>query len=263
MGKILTSLHGQLTGLDVKGNVIAKGFGAGTGNNQRLLGSPTTVEIFDDFLGDILNANWNVSVGADTLPPTAVVLANGIGGQLRFTTGNDGTGLAADSVQLTSFLNWQASNGDLVFETRAKLSAITTCWAFLGFTDLSATLEAPIISAGSADTITTTATDAVGFMFDTRMATDTWWLVGVATDQDATSQNTGFAPVADTFATFRIEVSTTGVARFFYNGLQVGVTMAGALTPGADLTPIITASKTSVTASMTVEIDYVHVSMTR
>jgi hypothetical protein len=181
---------------------------------------------------------------------------------LRLTTGDAGTGLAADMEQITQALQWQASNGGLTFDARLKLSAITTCYAFIGFTDV-VTLEAPVESAASADTITTNATDAVGFMFDTRMTNDTWWLVGVANDVDATKQNTTFAPVADTYATFRIEVAANGSANFFYNGVSVGTTMAGAVTPGADLTPTIAVSKTSVAASMTMDVDYVHLAMAR
>ena len=82
-------------------------------------------------------------------------------------------------------------------------------------------------------------------------------------DTDATAQNTALAPVADTYATFRIEVSSTGVATFFYNGAQVGTAMTGAVTAATDLTPTIAVSKTSVAASMTMDVDYVHVSMDR
>jgi hypothetical protein len=148
-------------------------------------------------------------------------------------------------------------------QARLKLSAITTCYVFVGFTDLAASLEAPIESAASADTLTSNATNAVGFMFDTRMATDNWWLVGVKADTDATHQNTGLAPVADDYATLRVEVATDGTATFFYNGVQVGTAMANAITAATDLTPTINVSKTSVAASMTADVDYVHVSMSR
>lgn len=221
-----------------------------------------TVAIFDDFLGDVVADQWNFVEGTDSATSAAAVLAGGIGGLLRFTTGDAGTGEAADMEQMNHYLNWQASNGGLVFEARIKLSAITTCYAFLGFTD-TVSFEAPIVSAASADTLTSNATDAVGFMFDTRMSTDNWWAVGVATDVDATAQNLGVAPVADTFATFRIEVAADGSAKFFYNGLPIGSTMAGAVTPAADLTPTVAVSKTSVAASMTADLDYIHVAMTR
>lgn len=261
------SIHGSHVGLDEEINGrkrtrAAGGLSAGVKGKQRRFGDCNTVEFWDDFLGDVIADQWNAVEGTDSATSDSAILAGGIGGVLRLTTGDAGTGLAADQVQLTQALQWQASNGGLSIEARFKLSAITTCWAFFGFTDL-VTLEGPVISAASADTITTTASDAVGFMFDTRMATDNWWLVGVAADVDATHQNSGVAPVADTYAVFRIEVSSTGVATFFYNGNPIGTRMTGALTPATDLTPTISVSKTSVAASMTMDVDYFHVSMNR
>jgi hypothetical protein len=263
MAKILHSLYGKKLGVGNDGQLISEGgFQSGLDGFQTYLPSASKVVFFDDFLGDVILDQWNLVEGTDSATSDAAILAGGIGGVLRITTGDAGTGLAADMPQLTQALQWQASNGGLVIQARMKLSAITTCYAFIGFTDL-VTLEAPIISAASADTFTTNATDAVGFMFDTRMTTDTWWLTGVANDVDATMQNSGFAPVADTYATFRIEISSAGVATFFYNGAQVGTAMTGALTPATDLTPTIAVGKTSVAASMTADLDYVYVAMNR
>lgn len=263
MAQIQTSIHGLELGLGTDRQLICPGgFQTGADGSQFFMASPSKVVFFDDFLGDVILDQWNAVEGTDSATSNAAILAGGIGGVLQLTTGDAGTGLAADMEQLTQALQWQASNGSLVFQARIKLSAITTCYVFLGFTDV-VTLEAPIESAASANTLTSNATDAVGFMFDTRMTDDTWWLVGVATDVDATAQNTTYAPVADTYATFRIEVSTTGVATFYYNGARVGTSMTGAVTAGADLTPTIAVSKTSVAASMTAELDYVYVGMNR
>lgn len=234
----------------------------GNSNGRRHVGSPSHVELWDDFEGDVISDQWNLVEGTDSATSDAAILAGGIGGVLRFTTGDAGTGLAADQVQITRALQWQASNEDLVFECRLSLSQITEIYAFVGFTDVT-TLEAPVISAGSADTITTNASNAVGFMFDTRMDTDNWWMVGVATDVDATHQDVGSAPVADTYATFRVEVTSGGAARFYYNGQQVGTTMTGAVTASADLTPTVTVGKLSTATSATADLDYVHVSMAR
>jgi hypothetical protein len=268
MPSILTSLHGKDAGLaqaDSTGKrkmVATGGFIAGRPGSQRSFGGPSTVEFFDDFEGDVIADQWNYVEGTDSATSAAAILAGGIGGVLRITTGDAGTGIAADGAQLTRELQWQASNGGLSVEARFKLSAITTCYCFFGFTDV-VTLEAPIESAASANTLTTNATNAVGFMFDTRMTNDTWWLTGVATDVDATAQNTALAPVADTYATFRIELTVDGAANFYYNGAPVGSTMAGAVAAGADLTPTFYVGKTSVAASMTADIDYVHASMAR
>lgn len=261
------TIEGRHLGLDreINGRRATRsrgGFVSGDRGRERRFGGPHHVEFFDDFLGDVIADQWNFVEGTDSTTTDAAILAGGIGGVLRVTTGDAGTGLAADMAQLTQALQWQASNGCLAIEGRFKLSAITNCYVFFGFTDV-VTLEAPIISAASADTITTNATDAVGFMFDTRMSTDNWWAVGVATDVDATAQNLAVAPVADTYATFRIEINSSGVATFFYNGNVIGSRMTGAVTPAADLTPTFAVSKTSVTASMTADIDYIHVSMDR
>lgn len=265
MSRILTSIHGKKFGIDHDGRTLhPNGLVIGNNGQQRTLGGPDTVELFDDFVNGLDTNTWLAAEGTDSATSSLAILAGGIGGVLRFTTGDAGTGIAADAEQMTqNQLMWQASNGNLVFETKVKLSAITTCYAFLGFTDQVAGLEAPVISAGSANTITTNASDAVGFMFDTNMDDDNWWLVGVKGDTDATHQDTGYAPVAGTYETFRIEVTTDGDARFFRNGLQVGTLMADALTAATDLSPILIVSKLSVTASMTMDVDYVHVGMNR
>lgn len=263
MANILKSIKGRLLGLGPDGELICPGgFVAGANGSQFALPTPTKVSYFDDFIGDALDARWNIVEGTDSATSDAAILAGGIGGIVRFTTGDAGTGLAADLIQMTQALQWQASNGGLFVEARFKLSQITESYLFLGFTDV-VTLEAPIISAGSANTITTTATDALGFMWDTRMTTDDIWLVGVANDVDATLQDSGFALVADTFITLRVEVTAAGVASFFRNGIQVGTVMSGAVTPAVDLTPTFAVGKLSTATSITSDLDYIAVGMNR
>lgn len=270
--QIQTSIHGRKVGLGregvtgaMKGRsplIVPGGLILGDHGSQFRLSSPSTVAFFDDFVGDVLADQWN-AIETDTDGAQAV-LAGGIGGVLRITSGNDdGNGVVLPDLSgFTSYLNWQAVNGGLEFQCRFKMSRITDAYAFIGFTDL-VTVEAPIISAGSVDTITTNATDAVGFMFDTNMTTDTFHLVGVATDVDATRQAISAAPVADDYATFRIEITATGIATFYLNSLQVGVSMSGAVTAAADLTPIIAVSNQDGTSALTAEIDYAYVAMNR
>ena len=270
--EVLTHLHGRSVGLAAEGTIGAAkgrralisggGFVAGHRGKQIVFPSPDKVALFDDFLGDVLADEWN-PVETDTDGAQAV-LAGGIGGTLRITTGNDDGNVVVlpDLSGVTSYLNWQASNGGLRMVARIKISRITLAYIFVGFTDL-ITIEAPIYSAGSVDTITTDATDAVGFMFDTGMATDTFHLVGVATNVDATRQAITAAPVADDYMTLALEVSAAGVATFFVNGVQVGTPMTGAVTAAADLTPVIYASNTDGTSALTLDVDYINVSMNR
>jgi hypothetical protein len=270
--RALTSLHGRTLGLAAEGTegatkgkrklVSDGGFVAGNHGNQIVLPSPDTVALFDDFLGDLLADEWN-AVESDSDAAQAV-LAGGIGGVLRLTSGNDdanGT-QATDASGVTSYLNWQALNGGLRMQARIKVSRITDAYIFVGFTDV-ITVELPVISAASANTLTTNASDGCGFMFDTNMDADNWWLVGVAANTDATAQNTGVAPVADDYETLAIEITSAGVATFYRNGAAIGTAMTGAVTPATDLTPCVYVSNADGTSAVTLDIDYINVSMNR
>lgn len=263
MGKsILTSLHGRIAGITHSGDMLSKGFVASVGDgNQIQFGGPRNVSFFDDFLGDIIADQYSVLEGTDSATTDASILSGGIGGVLRLTSGDAGTGLAADLVEVVTALQWQASNGGLVAQARVKLSRITNAYVFFGFTD-SVSLEAPIVSAASADTFTTTASDAFGLMFDTRMSTDNWWATGVAADVDATHDDTGVAPVAAQYTTLRVEVTAAGKASFYIDGVLKSQ-LSGAVTPATDLTPVIALGNTSGTSALTLDVDYWHAAMDR
>jgi hypothetical protein len=263
MSRVLTSLHGREVGLNQNRRLqCTKGFVAGDHGKQFSYHAPSRVALFDDFLGDVLADPWNAVEGTDT-DATQAVLAGAIGGALRLTTGNDDANLTVltDLSGVTSYLNWQASNGGLVMQARIKTSRITLAYLFVGFTDV-ITAEVPI-QCNSAETITTTASDAVGFVFDTAFTSDTWHLCGVAGDTDATTQILTDAPVADDYETLRVEVTAAGVATFFRNGVQVGTAMSGAVTPATDLTPAIYVSNTDGTSAITLDVDYIYVGMDR
>lgn len=223
-----------------------------------------TVELFDDFLGDVLASNWgNPTKGSDGATVDFAHLAGAVSGQIRGTTGAGAGGtMAVNGIQLHSALQWKANQGNLSFETRVKMSAITNICVFVGLTDQISALEMPILSAASADTLTTNATDGVGWMFDTAMTTDNWWLTGVAADVDATAQNSALAPVADTFETLRVDLTSAGVATFRRNGVVIGSAMTGAVTATVALTPVI-AAFTRTAASATVTVDYIRTRASR
>lgn len=225
--------------------------------------------LFDDFTGSAqvfsttVVDKWLSRKGTTNTVDWTVTAA--VGGTVVGKVGDTTASMAVSGVQLDAGLNWKANMGDLVFEARVKTGIITNIAIFIGFTDQVSALEMPVQSAASADTITTNATDAVGFMFDTSMTTKNWWLVGVANDVDATSQNTAVAPVADTYETFRIELSTAGVATFYRNGTAVGTAMTGAVTATIALTPVIAAFNrtTSNGATTIVTADYIYASANR
>lgn len=263
MSRILTELHGREVGLDAERRLIVpRGLVMGDHGSQIISPCPLHTAMFEDFLGDVVPDQIGSTAGSDGAAAAAAVLAGAVGGAARLTTGaGAGASMAANGVVMVSAAQWKANAGRLVFQARVKMAAISTICAFVGFTDTTA-LEMPINSAASADTLTTNATDAVGFMFDTAMATDNWWLTGVANDVDATAQNTGYAPVADTYETFRIELDTSGGAVFYRNGVQIGTSMSGAVTASVALTPVVAVFRRAA-SSTTMDVDYWHAASLR
>lgn len=270
MSRILKSIFGRQMGLDSEGRLISiQGFRAGDHGSQIDQPSPSAATFFDDFAASAqalsttpLNGWLSRKGTTNAVDWTITEAANGtIVGKVGDTTAS----MAVSGIQLSRGLNWLANQGALSLEARVKTGIITNIAIFVGFTNQVAALQMPIQSAASADTFTNNAADAVGFMFDSAMATDNWWLTGVAGSVAATNQNMGSAPVASTYETLRISLSAAGVATFFRNGLQVGVSMAGAITPTVALTPVIAAfNRATVNGATTIiTADYVHVSAIR
>lgn len=240
----------------------------GDTGRQFALGPQRHVVQWDDFEGagvafsTTIVDGWRSRKGSDAQAVDFTV-TNAIEGTAVGTIGDTTASMAVSGVQLDSGLCWKSNQGDLVFETRVKLSAITTLAVFIGFTDQVSALEMPIQSASSANTLTTNATDAVGFMFDTEMTADTWWLTGVANDVDATAQNSAAVPVANTYQVFRIELSSAGAATFYIDGVQVGTAMTGAVTATVALTPVIAGFNRTTTGTPTITSDYIYVAANR
>lgn len=209
-------------------------------------------DLYDRFVTGGSLAHWTLFNGSDAQAVDPVISSNA----LSCVSGDAGTGFAADGSQAVADNGFVPSAGAIVVEARLKISAITNVGpVFFGLTDQKASLEAPIESAASTDDITTNATDAVGFMFDTSMATDDWWLVGVNNDVDETAQDVGDAPTADTYQTLRIEVAANGDTVFKIDGTVVGTTMTTAVATGVTLYPTLCIGARS-TASRTLTADY-------
>jgi hypothetical protein len=266
--KILTSLHGRKLGLDHEGRLVApKGIIIG-GQDGAQSSIPGAIEpvLFDDFFNFANGATqpWMDVQGSDG-GTAAGILAGGHGGILRLTTGAAGSGLAADSVQLQQrVLSWTTARGGLNVEARIRMSAITTMYAFFGLTDTVANaLEAPIVSAASDNDLTGTADDAVGFMYDTRMDDDNWWVVSHNDGTTLQGQDTGIAPAPTVWETLRVAVDADGHASFYRNGVQVAHKINDAVDPDAPLTVVLTVSKLSVAAAMTLDADYIQASSSR
>ena len=221
--------------------------------------------LVDDFNRAVLTEDddspWILNSGADPQALDPAINAQS-GGVARLTTGDaDGT-TANDASQLVLLVPSLAQSGGLVFETRLHINtAITTVSVFAGLTDSTA-LEEPFTN--TADVITSNATDACGFLYDTDATTDTWWALAVDTDSDDTGNGTtGTAPVADTYQVLRMEVSSDGnEIRYYIDGvLKKTLTNAG-VSPDVALYATVIACSTTTT-SKTVDVDYIGVTHVR
>lgn len=229
-----------------------------------MVGGATRYGKFSDFLG--LGQDSNVAcdgwTGVTENSGTSTVATAVIDGAYTLTTGTSDNN--AGSIVLG--LNYRASDNGIVMEAGVNLTSIASVGLFVGFTDTTS-IEFPISISGT--TITSTATDAVGLLFDTDATTDVWYAVGVKADVDtaAIAVSSAYTPVAATYQNIRVQVDTNGYAYFFINGNQVAMQnlnqgtgqtgLANAVTTTAALTPCVYVG-TRTTAAKVATVDYVY-----
>lgn len=221
----------------------------------------------DDFLGPVLStANWGVEHGSDGSAVNPAIAA-ALNGSVRLTTGASATAtMAVNGSQLDSALNWEATENGLRAEFRiGNASSVANLSLFFGFTNEKGTLQMPLNGA-AADAIVANAADAVGFLYDTANATQTFFGVGSkasAVAKEAFTEASAAAPGgAGLFSVYRVEVDLAGNASFYIDGIQVGSILLNAVTPGTPLTPVIAAFSRAA-ASKTIDCDYVLVQQIR
>jgi len=225
----------------------------------------STFQSFHDFLElAIVEADspFIFNAGSDNLAIDPAINVQE-GGVLRATAGDGDGSAAADGSQVCLVVPVQVNNGGLAFECRINLTDITKCSAFVGFTDVT-TLEEPISVSGT--TITTNATNAVGFVFDTAMTTKEWWSVGVSGNTDDTGSNTtGVAPVNTVYQVLRCEVNSTGTQGVFsIDGVVVKTLSVGVAAASTNLFfTVFINGDGSNSAAATADIDYMLVEHNR
>ena len=223
-----------------------------------------TFTYFDDFTQQTLtevDEIWILNSGTDAQAIDPAINAQE-GGVVRITTGDlDGT-TAADGAQMVAHVPVQADSGELVVEARLHINtAVTDVSINFGITDIT-TLEEPFTIATS--TITSNASNAVCFVYDTAATTDEWFACGVDGNTDATGNGTvGVAPVADVYQVLRIEIAADGEsAKFFVDGVLKKTLTASVCAASTNLYATIIACATTTT-SKTVDVDYVKISHNR
>jgi hypothetical protein len=223
-----------------------------------LINDTTAASIYfaDHFKAATINSAFDKTAGNDGDVVAFAVDTTVKAGGVKGTTGNAGTGAAADAITLSLNNPIQLTATSVVeFSTSLKLSAVTSVYFFIGFTDTlpGTTLELP--TTLSTVTYTTTASNAVGFMFDTAATTDTVRLTGVANDVDAAHLDTGFAPVLATTYDFHIRLEGT-TAYFTIDGQTFTSVnyLAAAAAISVNLYPIVcVCARTTSTRDATVD----------
>jgi hypothetical protein len=278
------SLHGKRAYLTKDDQVVARnGFVAGGDAKPAIVlpGSPDTVAIFDDFLGDTgrplragTDFNWRVldgDTGTDT--GSNVVIAPGTSGILRITGGD--TPVDQVKMGITGALQWKGNQGSIPTDTknglrfgcRLKLGEIkdtgnSRAAVWVGFTDTIAA-EAPVIDTGGA--IVSTASNAVGIGLGS--GGDTGWVAyAVNGDTEATPVVLDTGPTAGVYDTLEIEVhhgvsDTGGTATFYVNG-QVAGSIAAPIAMNVALAPqVLLWSDTG--GGQQLDVDWINVSAPR
>lgn len=214
------------------------------------------VEYFTDFLGDALEDELLAGVGSGT--GNAVALSVGTGGRCEIKTSSADAAIGANGSSLSlGALNWRADQGGLWMETRLQVDAITGVMFFVGFTDaLASTVEAPIFLNGA--DIDSDADNACGIIFDTDGTTTEFCHGGVKATVDTVPDYSGSAPVAATYVTLRVEVSSAGAVQGFVNDVPIGPPVENAVTVTTPLCPIIFAANRAG-AARNVLVDYLAV----
>lgn len=191
----------------------------------------------DLFRGDAIDTQYALTNGADGQAVDPVIDVDAVGGgAVVGVTGNVGDGYTNDGSQLCAAATYiSPEDGTTIFGCRFQIADVASCAFFLGLTDV-VTFEEPM-SLDTA-TYTTTATNAVGFLFDTTATTDTIRCCGVADGTDATHVDSSVEPVANTYNEFAMEISTAGVAKMYIDGTLI-TTLTGAIAADADVAPIV------------------------
>ena len=154
----------------------------------------------------------------DTAPSSTV--ASGLGGVLLTTAATD----TKTATQTQGGIWWYPAKNPVV-EMKFRIDVITNVAIYAGFSD--AVSEASsLLPHGIVDaTQTATAADSAGFLFDTRQTLSYFNIVNSLAAGAAkafTQLASTYVPVAATDLTLRVEIDTSGNAKYYWNGVEVG-----------------------------------------
>lgn len=214
-------------------------------------GSHEYVGYWDDFLGDLLSAEWQTDLSASV----TIAVSAAAGGKITFTT----TTTDNDKATLALGLHWLVSSGYTFFEARVKsVTAITLRAIEVGLSDAVSETNGLAFSNHSA-TPTAVADNAAIFGYDTAASMTTWALNTVNATTAASTVIT--AAPSTSYQRLGLFIDSSGNATFYVDGSVVG-TKALAVATTAVLTPWVSLKSLSA-AAKSIDCDYVSIFGTR
>ena len=190
-----------------------------------------------------------------------------LNGVVRLTTTNEnkhscclGTELAFDAALM----------GTIVVEARVRFNNLDTKHAFIGLTDTvgdDLSFEDDMITAASTTVMTLTASDLCGFYLDSELGTnhEDWIMVyngGTTTGETtAASIDANDDAVAGEWQVLRLEVTPTGTARWYIDGV-LKQTVTGALSTSTDVGVVCGVEATAASIEE-MDVDYLMVKANR
>jgi hypothetical protein len=181
------------------------------------------VHFQDNFTQEAINADvWTSTVGGTS---DAIAISETAGGSLLLTTGTADD----DASHLSGAIIWNGTTNS-VMEARLTITDVTGTAVFVGFSDAKSEAANLIAISYPADSLTTTATNAAGFVIDADHATSSIMCEGVKANTDATSVDSGTDWADGETKNLRVELDTAGAATFYLDGVGVGFVAAAVTT---------------------------------
>jgi len=208
-----------------------------------------------DFNEDTLSTDFwaladNTTGGVDSTGSISVAL----GGIVRLTTGDEDD----DDIQMASEIIYNTGKR-CAAEARIRINDVSGCALFFGLTDAKSEAANLIaITLSTATTAISTATDAVGVVWDPDGSTSNLYFCSVNTSGDATkvtyTPSTAFTDAA--WHTYRVEVDGNNTPTYYADGSYVGTGSTAVCSTGADLCVYVGVINREATGN-TVDIDYI------
>ena len=207
--------------------------------------SPEKVWLYDDFL---YHTEDTTHYWAEHLDGTDDTFAqqDGAGGWMRLTTGS---GDNEETIVNYGDLTWYGDNNCAV-ETYVRINDVSGVCFFFGLADADGEMSFDYKDG----TLTSTATDGVGFLVDADKGGSSIYCVGCKADTDETAVDSGTDWEDTVWHTLRIECATDG-ATFWLDGVQVGYMDASQ--EGGNALIITFAAENRDAAADYVDIDYI------